>query len=40
MQSMADPALSRLGGIGLTQASAGSDATFLIKVCFQMYASV
>lgn len=35
IQSMADPALSRLGGIGLAQATAGSDATFLIKVSFR-----
>ena len=36
MQSLADPALSKLGGIGLTQATAGIDATFLIKVCSQI----
>ena len=37
MQSLADPALTKLGGIGLTQATAGCDATFLIKVGLQMY---
>ena len=35
IQSMADRALSKLGGVGLTQATAGLDATFLIKVCFR-----
>jgi len=37
MQSMADPALSKLGGAGLTRATAGCDATFLIKACFRQH---
>ena len=40
LQSMADPALSKLGGPGLTRAMAGCDATFLIKACSDILALI
>ena len=40
LQSMADPALSKLGGPGLTRATAGCDATFLIKACSEILALI
>ena len=33
IQSAADPALTRIKGPGLSRASAGQEATFIIKVC-------